>query len=253
MKTPNPISTRFVGALTLLALLSIDPPAAFASQKNIDEGVDEAFTVDERGPDHSPAHGRTIGLSFVRFDGTRFSIDSKAVIVRLNCAHFCPSGTTRELRATDAGHVQATNDIGGDHRSTAYVNVPVTNDIPWGIYRAELLHRDRIARSESGGVESVPKLFPQNISIPTGPHGAHGDANLLSIRKEYVGKTVQGFGDIALDCDSNDQRPLNVGNEPSLVISRVDRPFGPARDWKLGGPVENRWEPTIISSRSRRS
>jgi hypothetical protein len=218
--------------------------AAFADQRAAQGAIDRAFIEDEAGPESSQARGRMIGLWFVRFDRQAFSIDSGAVSVKLSCMHFCRLGTTRVLRASDQGAVRVTYAL--SDRSTAFVSVPVPADVPWGIYRVELLDRERIARSSAGALEAVPELSESIASIPTSDKGFGGDVNLAAARRKYVGRTVQGFGDLAVDCDDlavppEQRRPMVVGNEPSLIVAKIDRPLGATLAWKIGGPVNNRW------------
>ncbi len=256
---------RLVPTVLALTISVCATPSAYAEDVTIDRIFTSSFGIANAAND---PRGRVLGLWFVNFQTHPFTIDTRHVIAKLTCMHFCQPHTTRTLAAADNGDIRT---VGAYDRSTAAVAVPIPDDLPWGIYSLTVLDDGRVARSLDGGFEALPKINAV-ISIPTFNPKSDLDEHLRAIRAEYVGRTVQGFGPLSIDCDDPDaeakeqardavikeiqskklynpmvppipQGPITqayLGNEPSLVVSAIDRPVGPTRGWKIGGPVASR-------------
>jgi hypothetical protein len=235
------------------------------------------FLSDEEGAGSTPAaRGRIVGLWFVDVvepNAPAFAVATSHVHIVLTCVHFCVPGTTRDLAATNRGVVDAsrTRSVG---RLTIFVDVPVPSDVPWGVYRVAAPN-DGHALAISGIASPLPPIHDAFVSLPPSAGTSGIDDHLREIRAQYARRTVQSFGDLAVDCtDPNadskrraldtferratlrckktgrlppifDMPPkpimnVDVGNDPSLVISRIDRPISPLRAWALGGAVASR-------------
>ena len=221
--------------------------------------------------------GRALGMWFVNSIGPGFTVDTRRLSVALACTHFCQGGDLRALPATDRG-IQRSWRSGDD--TIVQASVPIPDDVPWGIYRVRDVDARDALRSHSGNRAGLRGFDEPFVSIPPVPDPATGvDEHLRDVRNAYVDRTVQGFGPLTLDCDDspaaakerardaairatlrasgpkkNTGAPIraearlphgpdtsvDVGNEPSFVVIAIDRPTGPTRAWKIGGPVSSR-------------
>lgn len=212
--------------------------------------------------------GREIALDFEQLGEEPFVVRTNALQLRLTCVHFCHGAPSRVLPARDDGERRSPL---VPHRDRRYVfaAVPVPPGLPAGLYRASL---EALPESVSGGDGSprdAPAAEPTPVSIPPVPSDGGVDGHVAALRRRYVGTTVQGFGDLTLSCDPpyvalprmgsglplpphllpaglptappNPQLTVDVGRDPSLVVSAIDRPAGPNGLWTLGGAVTTRY------------
>ncbi len=66
---------------------------------------------------------------------------------------------------------------------------------------------------------------------------------------------MQGFGSLSISCSDTEASgisgEINVGNEPSLRVTALERPLSPLRKWRVGAQMDRRynqdWLFTIVS------
>ncbi len=256
--------------VTILASLALPYGVSASGTRGV---VDRVFFDSFGGSYGSGPVGRDLGVWFVNFGGPSFTVDTRRLTVVLTCTHFCQGGVSRELDARHSGVVRSAMH-GRD--AVAVAELPLPDDLPWGMYRARVVDARGGVRSTTGVRQKIGFIDNAFVSIPPVADPATGyDEHLRDARLAYVGRTVQGFGSLRLDCDdpltaqkdraleaygrrfdaamspSQRQKLLfampagpalvaDVGNEPSLVVTSIDRPVGPSRSWRIGGDVSTR-------------
>jgi len=252
----------------VLGLMAIFPKVAAAEPS---EPMVDAVTLEQIGDDtyaRSHIHGRMFGLALLNSKGVPFRVNSGDLTVTISCVHFCSPGRTFLLKARNDGTVDGEKQQ--NHEAIATISIPVPDSIPWGVYN--------VTKAYAKVPVNLPDIH-EEISIPPLGWKFGSDENLATASREYVGKTVQGFGDLVLDCEDPhaaqeqaarhaalaklvrklDARAtpgllmkfwslppepnisFDAGTEPSLKVLYIERPDVPPKFWKIGGGVNNRW------------